>query len=142
MDARRTPGWILCDHLKDQLTDLFGDSAATADSFSHFAEHGPIQFESGLVPPNNSVRQDDDERLLPSRPEAASQYPKQLIEWSQSWPGMFAFQDGQLLPESEVFEDQAAAVTRDGKHSPEPEPKKIEHGGNVIADRIVGCGPM
>ncbi len=45
MDARRTPMWILCDHLEGQLTDLSGDSPATADSFSHLAEHGPIQFE-------------------------------------------------------------------------------------------------
>jgi hypothetical protein len=41
--------------------------------------------------------------LLPLRPGAARQHPKQLIEWPQSWPGMFAFQDGELLPESEVF---------------------------------------
>ena len=65
MDARRTPGWILCDHLKDQLTDLFGDSAATADSFSHFAEHGPIQFEPSPVSANNSFRPDEKERFLP-----------------------------------------------------------------------------
>jgi hypothetical protein len=103
MDARRTPTWILCHHLEDQVTDRFGDSTATADSFSHFAEHGPIQFEPSPVPPNNSFRLDEKKRLLPLRPEPAHQYPKQLIEWPQSWPGMFAFQDGKLLPESEVF---------------------------------------
>ena len=71
--------------------------------YPHLAEHGPIQSEPGLMPPNNSIRQDDDERLLPLRPEAERQHPKQLIEWPQSWPGMFAFQDGKLLSESEVF---------------------------------------
>jgi hypothetical protein len=59
MDARRTPTWILCDHLEDQVTNLFGDSTATADSFSHSAEHGPIQFEPSSVPPNNSFRLDE-----------------------------------------------------------------------------------
>ncbi len=103
VDARRTPGWILRDHLEDQLTDLFGDSPATAASFSHFAKHRPIQFVSSLVPPNNSFRQHQKESLLPLRPEAAREHPKQLIEWPQFWPGMFAFQDGKLLPESEVF---------------------------------------
>ena len=83
MDARRTPGWIFRNHPEDQLTDLFGDSPATADSLSRFAEHRPIQFESSLVPPNNSFQRHEKESLLPLRPEAARQHPKQLIEWSQ-----------------------------------------------------------
>ena len=62
---RRTPTWILGDHLEDQLTDLSGDSPATADSSSHFAGHGPIQFESSLVPPNDSFWQDEKELSLP-----------------------------------------------------------------------------
>jgi hypothetical protein len=33
-------------------------------------------------------------------------------------------------------------VTKDATYSPEPEPKKVEHGGKVIADRIIGCFPM
>ena len=54
MDARRTPGGILCDHLEDQFTDMFGDSSST-NAFSHFAEYGPVQFESSSVPPNNGL---------------------------------------------------------------------------------------
>ena len=56
MDARRTPGWILCDHLEDQFTDVLGDSPSTTNAFSHFAEHSPVEFEPSSVPPNNSVR--------------------------------------------------------------------------------------
>jgi hypothetical protein len=103
VDARRTPTWILGNHLEDQLTDLFGYSPATADSFSHFAGHSPVEFESSLMPPNDSFRQYEKEGLLPLRPEAAREHPKQLIERPQSWPGMFAFQDGKLLAESKVF---------------------------------------
>ena len=54
MDARRTPTLILGNHLEDQLTDLFGCSPATADSFPRFAEHSAIQLESRLMPPNDS----------------------------------------------------------------------------------------
>ena len=100
---RGAPQLGLDDHLEDQLTDLFGYSPATADSFSYFAEHIPIQLESSLMPPNDSFGQDEKEGLLPLRPEAAREHPKQLIARPQSWPGMFAFQDGELLPESEVF---------------------------------------
>ena len=73
-----------------------------------------------------------------ARPDAAHQYPKQLVEWPQPWPGMFAFQDSKLLPESEVFQHQAATAPKDAKYSPGTQSKKVEHGGNVIADRIVG----
>src|ERR1035441_3233065 len=41
---------IVSDHLKDQFTDLLGDPAATAHWFSHFAEHGPVPFETGSMP--------------------------------------------------------------------------------------------
>jgi hypothetical protein len=103
MDARRTPIWILCDHLEDQVANLFRDSTATTGSCSHFAEHGPVPFEPSPVPPSNRFRLDEKERLLPLGPDPAHKDPKQLIDRPQSWPGMLAFQDGELLPESEVF---------------------------------------
>jgi hypothetical protein len=86
MDARRTPGWILRDHQEDQFTDLLGDSPSTADAFSHFAKHGPVQFESSLVPPSNRFRQDEKERLFPIGPDVARYDPEQFVECPQSWP--------------------------------------------------------
>src|SRR5437867_7237108 len=68
VDAGRTPGRVLRGHLEDQFTDLFRDSSSSANSLSHLAEHGPVEFESSLVPPNNSLRQDEKERVFPSRP--------------------------------------------------------------------------
>jgi hypothetical protein len=103
MDARRTPGWILRDHQEDQFTDLLGDSSSTADAFSHFAEHGPVQFESSLVPPSNRFRQDEKERLFPIGPDVARYDPEQFVECLQSWPRVLAFQDSELLAEREVF---------------------------------------
>lgn len=79
--------WILCDHLEDQLTDLFGDSPATANSLWHFAERRPIQLECRLVPPNNRFRRHEKESVLPLRPEAAREHPKQLIEWPATRDG-------------------------------------------------------
>jgi hypothetical protein len=66
VDARCTPSWILRDHLEDQVAHLFGDSPTAADSFSHFAEHGPIQFEPSLMPPNHRLGEDQKERLSQS----------------------------------------------------------------------------
>src|SRR5207302_767727 len=103
VDARCTPCWILRDHLEDQFTDLFGDSPSTADSFSHFAEHCPVQFQSSSVPPNNCLGQDEKQRLFPIGPEAACYDPKEFVECPQSWPRVFALQHSELLAEREVF---------------------------------------
>jgi len=56
MDSRCTPGWILRHHLEDQRAGLLGDPPTTADRFSCFAEHRPIQFEPGSMPAHNRVR--------------------------------------------------------------------------------------
>jgi hypothetical protein len=136
VDARGTPSWILRDHLKDQFADLFGNSSA-ADSLSYLAEHGPIRLESDPMPPSNSFWQDQNKHLPPSRPEAARQHPKQLIEWPQPGPGMFAFEHGELLAKGEVLEHQAAVSAKNAKNGSEAEPKEVEHGGRVIADRIL-----
>ena len=102
MDARRTPIWILCDHPEDQHTDLYGDSP-TADSFPRFAEHGPIQFESGPVPPNHCLWEDEKERLFPVGPETARHDPEEVVEWTQSGSRVLAFQEGELLAKGEVL---------------------------------------
>jgi hypothetical protein len=69
------------------------------------------------MPPGNSFRQDQNEHLLPSRPEAARQHPKQLIECPQPGPRMFAFQDGKLLAQGEILQHEATAGAKDAKYS-------------------------
>ena len=91
MEARRTPAWILHDHLEDQLTDLFGNSPTATDSFSYLAEHGPMRFESCPVPASDGLRLDQNEHLLPWRPEAASLDPEEFVERTEFGPGMLAF---------------------------------------------------
>jgi hypothetical protein len=80
-----------------------GDSPSAADAFSHFAEHGPVQFESSLVPPSNRFRQDEKERVFPIGPDVARYDPEQFVECPQSWPRVLAFQHSELLAEREVF---------------------------------------
>ena len=80
VDARRTPGGILRNHQEDQFTDLLGDSPSTADPFLHFAEHGPVPFESSLVPPSNPFRQDEKERLYPNRTRGGALRPRTVCQ--------------------------------------------------------------
>ena len=103
VDARCTPSWILRYHLEDQVTDLFGDSTTTADSFSHSAEHGPIQFEPGLMPTHHCLWEDQNERFFPGSPETARHDPEEFIERAQPGSRVLAFQDGELLAQGEVL---------------------------------------
>jgi len=128
MDARRAPSGIFGDHPEDQLTDLLGDPPATTDSLSHLAEHGPVQFESSLVPTDDGFRRDEKESLPPWRPEAACHHPEELIERTQPRLRMLALQYHELLAEGEVLQQQAAATTTRAKDRSEPKPKEVKHG--------------
>jgi hypothetical protein len=87
------------------------------------------------VPAGHSVRSDQIEALLPVGPEQGN--PKQLVEQTKSWFRMPAFQDDELLAKSELLQHQVLSRTKKAKGSSEPNPEKVEHGGKVIADRIL-----
>ena len=55
---------------------------------------------------------------------------------------MPAFQHGELLAEGKILQRQASASVKHAKEGSETEPKELEHGGKVIADRIFLCTPM
>jgi hypothetical protein len=48
---------------------------------------------------------------LPIRPELAGRNPKGLIEWAESRFWMLAFGHDKLLPEGQVFEQEAFGAT-------------------------------
>ena len=102
-----------------------------------FAQHRPIPSESSPVPAGHSIRSDQIEALLPVGPESAKGNPKQLVEQTQSWFRMPAFQDDELLAESKVLQHQVLARTKEAEGGSEPDPEKVEHSGKVIADRIL-----
>ena len=91
MDARRTPGGIFNHHLKDQVTDFFGNSLAAAHCLSGLAQHGPVPSESSAVPADNCLWHNEEQRLFPARPESASGDPKEFVEQTEFWFGMSAF---------------------------------------------------
>src|ERR1019366_1269474 len=68
MNAWSTPGGVLRHHLENQIPN-FSRNLLAASSPAHFAEQGPIQAESSLVPAGHSVRSDQIEALLPVGPE-------------------------------------------------------------------------
>ena len=69
-------------------------------------------------------------------PEPASYDPEEFVHGSQPWPRLLALKDGELLAKGEVFEHQTAVRPKPAKHGSEPEPKQVQHGHQVIAERL------
>jgi hypothetical protein len=59
------------------------------------------------MPTNDRLRIDEHERLLPSIPETTGEYPEDSVNRSNPGSGMLALQHRQLLPECEIFQEQA-----------------------------------
>src|SRR5712691_10287283 len=137
LNARRSPGGIFHHHLEDQIADLVGNPLPATDPLSHSAEQGPVQPESGLVPASNRLRHEQKERLLPGGPESAGRHPEELIEQVESWLGVLAFQNRELLAKNEILQQETSVGMKKAKDYSKQQPEEVEHGGQVIADGIL-----
>ena len=68
----------------------------------------PADDSLGTMPADDSLRIYEHERLLPGTPETTGQYPEDSVKRPHPGSGMLALQHGQLLPESEIFQEQAS----------------------------------
>jgi hypothetical protein len=78
---------------------------------------------------------------LSIEPRIGRDNPKQLIEWTESRLRA-CVSTRQLLAEGKILQRQASASVKHPKVGSETEPKEDEHGGKVIADRILLGTPM
>ena len=132
MNAWRSPRWILGDHLENQGTNLFADSFSAAGRSSS-GEPFPIQPKAGAMPVDNGSGCNQDERLLPLRPESSQSDPEQLVYGSESAPRLFGVESQQLLTQGKIFEDEALAGTERSNNPPEEVPKQQNH-GRILSD--------
>ena len=61
------------------------------------------------MPPDDGLGLDDGDGLRPAAPQAGQQDPEQAVGAPQPWTRRGALEDGQLVPQREVFERQGAA---------------------------------
>ena len=61
------------------------------------------------MPTNDSLRLNEDQNALPSRPKAPQDHPEQLVRSGKSRLPAPLFQDVQPLPQCQVFQEQVAA---------------------------------
>jgi hypothetical protein len=112
MDARRAPGWVLNDHAENEFAQFPADTLP-ARTISPSREPSPVELESRPVPANDGLRLDEDQRLLPTRPEPPQYQPEQLIREIKLWLGFPPIQHAELLPEREILQEQV--MTRIGR---------------------------
>src|SRR5215472_2511979 len=131
VNARRSPGGILGNHLKDQGANLLADTLPPSYS-SESRDPCAIQTKPCSMPVHNGSGSDQDERLPPPRPERSQRHPEQLVQGSQPSAGPLRVQSEQLPTESEVFEDELLAGAKGADDPPEEMPERHNHGKNVI----------
>jgi hypothetical protein len=107
MNAGSTPRWILGCHLEDELTQLSSDRLPSQDSV-RFGYPPPVETKAGAVPANDGVRGNDDQRILPVRPERPKGDPKEPVESSEARSLAVAPKGSDLLAKSDILQDQMA----------------------------------
>jgi hypothetical protein len=122
VDARSAPTRIFRHHSEDEISNLFRDSCS-ASVLTNLREHAPVPSKSGTVPSDNRVRTDEYEGLPPGRPKEACEKPEAPVERREPRPGVLAFQNNDLLPQSEVLDEEVTTGAKGTRNESEPEAK-------------------
>ncbi len=76
------------------------------------------------MPADDSFRRDQDEGVLPSRPDPPSDYSEELIEKPETWARMSTLQHDELLTQSEILEKETVPPAKEAYQHSEAEPTK------------------
>jgi hypothetical protein len=96
-----------------------------------------IARQSSPISPHHTLWADDQEGLLATRPRPLRENPEELNEHVQAGPRVFAHEDGERLPENEIFVQQAPA----NRKGPKERTQKQSDGLDPV--RVLsqtGCG--
>jgi hypothetical protein len=75
------------------------------------------------VPADDGFGRNDDEGLLPIRPDPSGDHPEELIDKSETRARMPTFQHCELLPEHEIPQNKIPAATEETNQCSDPEKK-------------------
>src|SRR5215813_6379805 len=114
---------ILGNHMENQVPDLLRNPLS-AGVLPHPGDHPPVQPKAVSVPADHGLWGDKDERLLPAGPEPASGNPEKFVQHVELGPGLPAFQHRELLPKSQVLEEQSLPGTEGENEGFKPQPEK------------------
>ena len=115
VNSRCSSGGIFCHHSEDQIAN-FSCYFSPPDHSAGSGDSAPVKRESRPVPSDHGFWAHDDECLLPARPEPSCKDPEDSVQGSQSWPGLPALQHCELLPKSQVFEQETPVRAEEAKN--------------------------
>ena len=127
MDPRRSPGWVLNDHPKDQFPNLLR-CRSSSDRPPDSGDQPPVDSKTSPVPTDDGFRRDQDERMFPSRPNPPSDYPEELIEEAKTRARMSTLQRDKLLTQSEILKKETWPPTKEADQHSEAEREEAKHG--------------
>jgi hypothetical protein len=83
------------------------------------------------VPADDGFGRDDDEGLLPRRPDPPSDYPEELIEEAETRASVSTLQRDELLTQSEILEKETSPPTKEADQHSEAETHETKHGQDL-----------
>ena len=127
MYPRRSPGWVLNDHSENQFPNLLR-GRSSSNLLPDSGDQPPVHTKTSPVPADDGFRSDDDERLLPRRPDPASNHPEELIEKPEARSRMSTFQREELLTQSKILEKETSPPVKEASQHSEAESYETKHG--------------
>ena len=130
MDPRCSPGGVLNDHPKDQLADLLR-RPSSSNLRPNSGDQPPVHTKTSPVPADDGFGRDDDEGLLPSRPDPPSDYPEELIEEVEARARMSTLQPDELLTQSKILEKETSPPAKEAAQHSKAEHNEAKHGHDL-----------
>jgi len=108
MNPGRAPGRVLRHHLEDQILNVLREFFPS-DSISHLGDQVPVHAKASTMPTDHGLRRDNNERVLPSGPEATGGDPEELVIETEFGFRVPALQHRELLPKGQILQEQVLA---------------------------------
>jgi hypothetical protein len=83
------------------------------------------------VPADYGFGRDDEEGVLPSRPDPSSDYPEELIEGVEARARMSTLHRDELLTQSKILEKETSPPAKEAYHHSQAEPDEAKHGQDL-----------
>jgi hypothetical protein len=110
VDARRTPVWILGDHLEDQRAQFFARRPSPNWPALPRAPR-PVPAKPGLVPTDDGLRLNQNQRPFLTRPELFEQNPEHRVRSSHARSGSFGRKNDELLLQGQILKKEITPGT-------------------------------
>ena len=126
MDPRRSPGGVFSDHTEDQFPNLLR-CRSSSDLPPDSGDKPPVYTKTSPVPADDGFGHDDDEGLLPSRPDPPSDYPEELIEEVEARARMSTLQRNELLTQNKILKKETSPPAKEANQHAEEKPYETKH---------------